>query len=277
MRRKTAPSVASFSKYDHTVPIVVRPHQITGTNDRNLIGNAFLSRLEHFGVRQDLSDAAKAMRATKVVDSAMGDATVGDVIDRSLATICDVIVDAFQALPPETWERVAVRIGCLAPCRAVPVALTDRSQTSTTQDVAGRAIDPVQLPRSEADALIVVLEILRMYDSMSMRACNTIRSHLGLSAVALEAEEEGADVAPMSRRERRLLNKLYLSATAGAERDIATMRDPNEARRKATREHGFVFISKSFVNHERFERQIARGRTIRILGIDSRPPASGKD
>lgn len=266
---------SKFSKYDPTVPIIVGPRQITGLNDRNLIGNAFLSRLEHFGVRQDISDAAKAMRATKIVaHDDLGDATVGAAIDRSLTMICDIIVDEFQALPPETWESVAVRFGCLAPCEAVPVPLAraDRSKTSVAQSVSARATNPVRLPRGDVDAIIAVAEILRTYDSMSMRACNVVRGHLGLAAVSLEKEEHGVS-APMNRSARRTLGKLYERAASGVARDLAKIPDPAEAREAAGR-FGAIFVPSSLINPERTARQLARGRTIRIFGYDSRPPGS---
>jgi len=280
-RKKTILLGSEFSKYDPTVPILVGPRQITGLNDRNLIGNAFLTRLEHFGVRQDISDAAKAMRATKIVaHDDLGDATVGAAIDRSLAMICDIIVDEFQALPPETWESVAVRFGCLAPCEAVPVpvARAGRSQTSVAQNVAGRATAPVKLPLSEVDAFVAVAavaEILRTYDSMSMRACNVVRGHLGLADVSLEKEEHGVS-SPMNRSARRTLGKLYERAASGVARDLAKIPDPAEARESAGR-FGAILVPSSLTNPERTARQIARGRTIRIFGYDSRPPASGKD
>lgn len=249
-RKKTMLLGSKFSKYDPTVPIIVGPRQITGLNDRNLIGNAFLSRLEHFGVRQDISDAAKAMRATKIVaHDDLGDVTVGAAIDRSLAMICDIIVDEFQALPPETWESVAVRFGCLIPCEAVP---------------AGDA--PV------AADVEAVAEILRTYDSMSMRACNVVRGHLGLAAVSLEKEEHGVS-APMNRSARRTLGKLYERAASNVARDLAKIPDPAEAREAAGR-FGAIFVSSSLTNPERTARQLARGRTIRIFGYDSRPPGS---
>lgn len=267
-KKKDLFSKPRFSSHDPSVPILVNAHEVIGTTDRALIGNAFLSRLEHFGIRQDRSEETDRVRATKVDPDNPDSVTIGFAIDRYVATICDVIVDAFQALPPATWGHVAVEIGLLSPCvarratdrltrvrpRKKGVRIHIRAAVSCPVEQSAEERSPHAATASEAEtALRDVAEILKVYDTMSMRACNVIRSFLKLPPVALGQEKDVRS--PMSRRRRRALAKIYEMAEEKMSRT-------------------FDFVDASVVDLDRKRRQDARGRTIRIFGFDSGIPTS---
>lgn len=227
---------ARHSKHDPSVPIIVTAREIIGLTDRDLIGNAFLSRLEHFGVRQDRSEETRKMRATPILSDKHEGLTVGIAIDRYLASICDVIVDAFQALPSSIWDDVAVEIGLLSPCQARPVHA---------------AADPSNVEQ--------VAEILRLYDRMSLRSTNVVRAFLGLPPVELEAP--GSDENhPKNRRARRALGRFYVRAAN------KFMRTPDKIPEEL---HVTVLRDVTEEERARYVRQTAPGRTIRVWGYDT--------
>lgn len=217
-----------------------------GLTDRDLLGNAFLSRLEHFGLRQDTSPEGKAFRAMRLVLPETGElTTLGIEIDDHMLKILDVCVDAFQAIPTDTWERAALDFGYAHRTIAYPAGRTGVFPAADDGDPA--AVGEVQ-------------EVADLYDRMSMRATNTLRGLILLPPAALEEGGSTDGARHMNRRERRKIASFYnhaVSLTAYR----AAMCDP-----------GTAFAHRTDEEAARFARQVAVGRTIRLYGFDAGPP-----